>query len=402
MDAMTMSPTPTDPFSPAGLGPLQLRNRFIKSATFEGLTRDNVASDRLVEFHRQIAAGGVAMTTVAYCAVSPEGSTDGKTLLLREEAVPGLARLAEAVHAEGALASAQIGHAGAVANAAATGLPSIGPTRILNPLGMRRTLAASEAEIQRITEAFADGARHVADAGFDAVEVHLGHGYLLSSFLSPKLNTRTDRWGGSLENRARFPRQVLEAVREAVGGRMAVTAKLNMADGVPGGFWLDESVEVARWLEQDGTVDALELTGGSSLENPMYYFRGEAPVAEMAEIMPRPIRRAFKLVGGHFLHSYPFEEGYFLPYARQFRAALDLPLILLGGVGSMTTVRQAMDDGFEFVAMGRALLREPDLVHQWQAGEHRDSLCIHCNKCMPTIYRGTHCVLVPREEQLGR
>ena len=399
---MHTAPSPTDPFSSADLGPLKLRNRFVKAATFEGLTRETLVSDRLVEFHRQIAAGGVALTTVAYCAVSPEGGTDGSTLLLRQAAVPGLTRLADAVHAEGALVSAQIGHAGLVANPAATGLPSIGPTRQLNPLAMRRSLAASEEDIARITKAFADGARCVADAGFDAVEVHLGHGYLLSSFLSPKLNTRTDRWGGSLENRARFPRQVLAAVRAAVGDQMAVTAKLNMSDGVPGGFWLDETVEVARWLEQDGTVDALELTGGSSLENPMYYFRGEAPVAEMAQIMPRPIRRAFKLVGGHFLHSYPFEEGYFLPYARQFRAALGLPLILLGGVGSMATVRQAMDDGFEFVAMGRALLREPDLVRQWQAGQEQASLCIHCNKCMPTIYRGTHCVLVPRDERLGR
>jgi len=399
---MTMSPAPTDPFSSVNLGPLRMRNRFIKAATFEGLTRDTTVSDRLVEFHRQIAAGGVAMTTVAYCAVSPEGSTDGSTLLLRQEAVRGLTRLADAVHAEGALVSAQVGHAGLVANPAATGLPSIGPTRILNPLAMRRSLAASEEDISRITRAFADGSRYVADAGFDAVEVHLGHGYLLSSFLSPKLNTRTDRWGGSLENRARFPRQVLMAVRQAVGDRLAVTAKLNMSDGVPGGFWLDESVEVAQLLEQDGSVDALELTGGSSLENPMYYFRGEAPVAEMAEIMPRPIRRVFKLIGGQFLHSYPFEEGYFLPYARQFRAALDLQLILLGGVGSMATVRQAMDDGFEFVAMGRALLREPNLVQQWQAGQYQDSLCIHCNKCMPTIFSGTHCVLVPRGEQLGR
>src|SRR5271165_6681956 len=135
---MTMSPAPTDPFSSVNLGPLRMRNRFIKAATFEGLTRDTTVSDRLVKFHRRIAAGGVAMTTVAYCAVSPEGSTDGSTLLLRQEAVPGLTLLADAVHAEGALVSAQIGHAGLVANPAATGLPSIGPTRHLNPLAMRR------------------------------------------------------------------------------------------------------------------------------------------------------------------------------------------------------------------------------------------------------------------------
>ncbi len=389
--------TAADPFQPATLGPLALRNRFIKSATFEGPQPDNLVSDRLIEFHRRVAAGGVGLSTVAYCAVSPEGSTDGRTLLLRPEAVPGLRRLAESVHAEGAKVAAQIGHAGAVANPQATGRPALGPTRIFNPLGMRRTLAATDDDIARLTAAFAEGASLVADAGFDSVEIHIGHGYLLSSLLSPKLNTRTDRWGGPLENRARFPRQVMRAVRQAVGDRVAVTAKLNMADGVPGGLWVDESVQVARWLTEDGSVDALELTGGSSLQNPMYYFRGEAPVAEMARYMPKFIRPGFRLFGGAFLHSYPYEEGYFLPYARQFRAALDLPLILLGGVSELATVHRAMDEGFQFVAMGRALLREPDLVDRWQRGATTTSLCIHCNKCMPTIYRGTRCVLVPHE-----
>ncbi len=399
---MTSSDLPgTDPFAPATLGPLALRNRFIKAATFEGPARDNLVTDRLIEFHRRIAAGGVAMSTVAYCAVSPEGSTDGRTVLLRPEAVPGLKRLSSAVHAEGASVSAQIGHAGPVANPAATKLPSLGPTRILNPLGMRRSRAASEDDIQRLTVAYAQSAKLVAEAGFDAVEIHLGHGYLLSSFLSPKLNTRSDQWGGSLENRARFPRQVLRAVREAVGGSLAITAKLNMADGVSGGFWLDESVQVARWLEEDATVDALELTGGSSLANPMYYFRGEAPVAEMAQIMPKPLRKGFQLVGGKFFHEYPYEEAYFLPYARQFRQALNLPLILLGGISQLETVHRALAEGFEFVAMGRALLREPELIREWQSGATSVSLCVHCNKCMPTIYRGTHCVLVAAEDRLG-
>jgi 2,4-dienoyl-CoA reductase-like NADH-dependent reductase (Old Yellow Enzyme family) len=399
-----MAPTATagtDPFSPAKVGRLVLRNRFIKAATFEGPARDNLVTDRLIEFHRRIAAGGVAMSTVAYCAVAPEGSTDGRTVLLRREALDGLARLSKAVHAEGASVCAQIGHAGPVANSAATKLPSLGPTRILNPLGLRRSRAASPGDIERLTCAFADGAQLVAEAGFDAVEVHLGHGYLLSSFLSPKLNNRPDQWGGSLENRARFPRQVMQAVREAVGDSIAITAKLNMADGVPGGLWVDESVQVARWLEEDGTVDALELTGGSSLSNPMYYFRGEAPVAEMAQIMPKPLRKGFELIGGRFLHDYPYEEAYFLPYARQFREALDLPLILLGGISQMETVHRAMDEGFEFVAMGRALLREPGLVRSWQSGATGSSLCIHCNKCMPTIYRGTHCVLVAAADRLG-
>jgi 2,4-dienoyl-CoA reductase-like NADH-dependent reductase (Old Yellow Enzyme family) len=385
--------TTVDPFAPASLGPVRLRNRIIKSATFEGRTPKRVVTDELIDFHRAVAAGGVGMSTVAYCAVSRDGSTDGHTIVLTDDARPGLRRLVDAVHAEGAAISAQIGHAGPVANPAGTGVPSVGPTKIFSPLGMRRTKALDEAGIARITDDYRKGAAILAAAGFDAVEVHLGHNYLLSAFLSPKLNTRSDHWGGSLENRARFPRQVVNVVREAVRPDMAVTAKLNMADGVPGGLWLEESLQVARWLQDDGALDALELTGGSSLANPMYLFRGEAPVAEMAKVMPKPVQPFFRFIGPRFLPSYPFEEAFFLPYARQFREALTLPLVLLGGINRLDTVQRALDEGFAFVAMARALLREPDLLNRWQKGDVGESLCIHCNKCMPSIYTGTRCVL---------
>jgi 2,4-dienoyl-CoA reductase-like NADH-dependent reductase (Old Yellow Enzyme family) len=266
---------------------------------------------------------------------------------------------------------------------------------------MKFTRAVTEAEIERITGAFARAAGLLRDAGFDAVEVHLGHNYLLSAFLSPALNRRSDRFGGSVANRVEFSRRVMRAVREAVGSSVAVLAKLNMDDGYDGGLWLDESLEAARLLESDGVVDAFELTGGSSFRNPMYLFRGEVPLREMAASYPQPIRTAFKLMGKRFLREYPFEEAYFLPYARQFREALSTPLVLLGGINRLDTVQAALDEGFGFVAMGRALLREPHLLRRWQAGDTTEGLCVHCNKCMPTIYRGTHCVLVPPEERPG-
>lgn len=389
-------------FAPAALGPVTLRNRIIKSATFEGRTRHRVVTDELVEFHRRVAAGGVGMSTVAYCAVSRDGSTDGHTIVLTPEAAPGLQRLTDAIHEHGALASAQIGHAGPVANAAATGHAALAPTRFFSPLAMRWTRAATEDDIARVTRAFAEGARLAARTGFDAVEVHLGHNYLLSAFLSPKLNRRDDRFGGSLERRAAFPRQVLAAVREAVGSEVAVLAKFNMADGVPGGLWLDESVPLAQLLESDGVLDAFVLTGGSSLANPMYLFRGEAPVAEMAATMPRATRAAFRLVAPRMMPAYPFEEAFFLPYARQFREALSLPLVLLGGITRLATIEAALAEGFDFVAMARALLREPDLVARMAAGDTAPSRCVHCNKCMPTIYRGTRCVLVEGPAPSGR
>jgi 2,4-dienoyl-CoA reductase-like NADH-dependent reductase (Old Yellow Enzyme family) len=268
------------------------------------------------------------------------------------------------VHAEGAAVSPQIGHAGPVANPVSNRLAALGPSRRPSPLGMRMIKAASAADLHRITRAHAAAALMAREAGFDAVELHFGHNYLVSAFLSPRLNRRTDAFGGRLANRARLARDIARAVRDAVGGRLAIIAKLNMDDGVPGGFWLDESIQVARWLEADGTVDALELTAGSSLLNPMYLFTGDAPVREFAAQSPAPMRLAIQLSGSRFLRSYPYQEAYLLDRARQFRDALNLPLILLGGITRQQTMDLAMAEGFAFVAMARALLREPDLLHR--------------------------------------
>lgn len=253
---------------------------------------------------------------------------------------------------------------------------------------------ADRGDIDRITRAHADAALRAADAGFDAVEVHLGHNYLISSFLSPKLNRRTDAYGGSLVNRARFAREVLRAVSDAVRGRIAVIAKMNMDDGARGGFWLDEAIPVAQWFEQDDTLDALELTAGSSLLNPMYLFKGDVPLDEFAGVMPQPIRFGVKMIGGQLLRHYPYSDAFLLEDARQIRAAVNLPMILLGGITTKDVMDTAMAEGFQFVAMARALLREPDLINRIQADHHTPSLCIHCNKCMPTNYTGARCVLV--------
>jgi len=389
-----------DLFEPAALGPVRLRNRIIKAATFEGLSRRGAVTDALIDFHRAFAAGGVGLTTLAYCAVSPEGRGAPNEIVLDRPAVPGLRRLADAVHAEGAAISAQIGHAGPVGQRRITGSKPLCASSGLSPLGTRYH-AMTAADIERVLRDFATGAQVVAQAGFDAIELHMGHHYLLNSFLSPKFNRRKDQWGGSIENRARFPRAVARAVREAAGDRIAVTAKFEMDDGVPGGLRPGDSLELARLLEADGTLDALQLTGGGSLANPMFLFRGDVPRDEFAATLPPALRAGFRLVGGRFLREYPFEEAYFRPSAQQFLQALSIPLILLGGITRLDTMTQAISDGFAFVALGRALLREPDLVTKLGQDESHESLCIHCNKCMPTIYRGTHCVLVSPQDRPG-
>lgn len=381
-----------DVFSPAKLGPLTLRNRVIKAATFEARTPDALVTDDLIEYHRLPAAGGVGMTTVAYCAVSPGGRTSGDGMWMRPEAVPGLRRLAEAVHAEGAAVSAQIGHAGPVADARSNKATALAPVRFFNPLAMRFAKKATRDDIADVTAAHADAARLAVDAGFDAVEIHLGHNYLASSFLSPLINRRDDEFGGSLQNRAKVARGLVLAVRRAVGQQIAVTAKLNMADGIRGGITVDEALITAKWLQDDGGLDALELTAGSSLVNPMYLFRGDAPVKEFAGAFKPPLRWGIRMTGHKFFREYPYRDAYLLRDARLFRAELSMPLILLGGITNRETMDLAMAEGFEFVAMARALLAEPDLINRIAAdGQRARSACTHCNLCMPTIYSRTRC-----------
>ena len=389
-----------DVFSPAQLGPITLRNRIVKAATFEARTPGALVSDDLIAFHRAMAAGGVGMTTVAYCAVSRGGRTDDSALWMRPEAVPGLRRLAEAVHSEGAAVSAQIGHAGPVANARSNTAVALAPRRFFNPLSMRFARQATRADIDEVIAAHAAAVRLAIDAGFDAVEIHLGHNYLASSFLSPLINRRTDEFGGSLANRARVARGIVRAVRREVQrdgeAPIAVTAKLNMSDGVRGGITIEESLQTARWLQDDGCLDALELTAGSSLVNPMYLFRGDAPVKEFAAAFKPPLSWGIRRSGNKFLRAYPYRDTFLLGDAEQFRRELTMPLILLGGITDRAAMDRAMTAGFDFVAMGRALLAEPDLINRIRAdGDAHSvrSLCTHCNKCMPTIYSRTQCVV---------
>ena len=385
-----------DVFSPVQLGPVTLRNRTVKAATFEGRTPNGLVTDELIAYHLAPARGGVGLTTVAYLAVAPEGRTHAEQIVVGEGrlgATPaGLRRLTDAVHATGAKVAAQVGHAGPVANGRSNGVRALAASSMPSPLSMQMIRSASEVDLTRVTRAYVSAARTLVDAGFDVLELHMAHSYLISSFLAPGLNRRRDRWGGPLERRARLARQVARAVREEVGSSVAVTAKVFVSDGFTGGVTTADGLAFAQLLEADGHLDALRLSGGSSLMNPMYLFRGGAPVDEFAESMPWAVRLGMKTpVGRSFMKAYPWEEAYFRPKSLEFRAALAMPLMFLGGVNSLSTMRQAMEDGFDFVVMGRALLREPDLVSRLIAGDADAGTCIHCNRCMPTIYSGTRC-----------
>ena len=394
----------TDAFSPFRLAGLTLRNRIIKTATFEGMSPGGCVGEALIEYHRALAKGGVAMTTVAYCAVAPDGRTFADQLHMRPELIPDLRALTAAVHAGGAAASVQLGHCGAFCNNRdLQRRRPMGPSRALNLVGALsgRVLAdaMTEAEIEDVTAAFVAAARLAREAGFDAVELHLGHGYLLSQFLSPGTNRRRDRFGESLDNRARFPLSVVERVRAALPPEMPVLAKINLRDGYRGGLELEESVQVARWLETHG-ADALVLSGGFVSRNPFYLFRGERPLRQMIAVEKNLGQKlALAVFGPALIRAYPFEPLYFLPLAREIRRAVRMPLVLLGGIKSREDLNTAMREGFELAAMGRALIHDPTLIAKYAAGLGRESGCVPCNQCVAEMDRegGVCCAKVPAQ-----
>lgn len=373
-------------FEPLPLGPITLRNRSIRAAAFEAMGRDHLSTDALLAHHREMARGGVGMTTVAYAAVEQKGLSFPHQLWMRPEVIPGLRALTDAVHAEGAKVSIQLAHCGNMAHASVAGGRPESASAIPNLYGPTWPRAMTEGDIQRVVDAHASAVSIARDAGFDAVEVHAGHGYLLSQFLSPATNRRTDGYGGGIENRARFARRVIAAVKKAARDDLAVLVKTNLRDGFAGGMELDDAVTVARTLEEEG-ADALVLTGGFVSRAPMYVMRGAMPTRVMAGIMTDPmLKLGLALAGQRLIKPFPYSPHYFFEDAKVVRSAVKLPLVYLGGVDSGAVIDEVLAAGFDGVAMARALIREPDFVARLARERGHRSPCDHCNYCAAQIY----------------
>ncbi|UVE17416.1 NADH:flavin oxidoreductase [Pseudomonas sp. LS44] len=398
---------PVSPFSPLTIGPLTLRNRFIKSATNEGSAPGGVPSKRLVQFHESMAAGGAGMTTLAYCAVSPDGRTLPNQIVLDRDTQPHLRVLTDAVHRHGAAASAQITHGGCFTFLKPQQAPrplssSSGFNKVGLMSGMLRKQAMSEADIQQIADEFVRGARLAREAGFDAVELHMGHGYLLSQFVSPLYNKRRDQYGGSLENRLRFPSLVLRRVLDAVGKDLAVVCKYSITEGARGGHTAEDGAAIAQILEREG-AHLLVLSAGMNVESITTMFGSSFP-KENRVSSNNPIMAAAMFIQSLTAPKVDFRELYLLEHARKVRAAVKMPLAYLGGAKSLQSIEQVMGEGFDAVTMGRVLIAEPDYVNKLAAGTSRDSICTSCNRCVAMMYTpgGTSCVLgQPGDAQLN-
>jgi len=385
---------------PAKLAGLTLRNRVIKAGAYEGMCPKGHPSQALIEHHRAFARGGVGVTTVAYCAVSPNGRTFENQMYMHKGILPKLKKLTDAVHAEGAAVASQLGHCGYFCKNKKLSIPyPLGPSSHFNEYGAMSGIPFSKMmtkrEINATVKEYGKAAELAKSAGFDAIEIHMGHGYLLSQFLSPLSNKRTDEYGGDIQNRLRFPVAALQSVREAVGTDFPIWAKINLSDGVPGGLEIDDAVEVAKRLEAEG-IDAIQMSGGFTSRAPLFLLRGGRPLKEMIAVEKNPIQKlALQFMGPWLIKKIPFQEMFFLEDALRVREAVELPLIYLGGITSLANMERAMAEGFDFVAMARALICDPDLVRKIEQGDkHYQTECDQCNKCIAAMDTplGTRCV----------
>ncbi|MBD2858066.1 NADH:flavin oxidoreductase [Spongiibacter sp. KMU-158] len=395
-----MSTTEHAAFSPLHVGPITLRNRFIKSGANENMYRAGFPTQALLKHHRDLAAGGVALTTLAYAAVAKVGRTLPDQLWLREEVLPDLQAITEAVHQEGGKAALQITHGGSFVTSIFVPHRTISASSGINVAGLFHgnilQRAMNERDMAQVIQEFVDGAKLAQRAGFDAVEIHMGHGYLLNQFISPLSNTRNDEYGGSAENRARFPARVLSAVKQAVGQEMAVIAKINVADGVRGGATAEDAAITAQVLEKAG-ADMLVLSGGRNVESTWFMFGSPLNQEEFAKVFKhQPLQRLLmKVAALGTPKGLKFKERYFREYSLKVREAVSIPLAYLGGVKSLANIEQSLEEGFDAVAMARVLLHDPALPNKFASGQLKQSGCTNCNGCVAQIYNraGTYCIL---------
>lgn len=376
--------------TPVTIGPLTLRNRIVRTATYEGMTPGGVVSDALIEHHAAMARNGVALNTVAYGAVAPGGRTFADQLLITEDA--GLDRLAAGVHAEGGALSVQLAHCGGFSKLPRPAGPSAGWNAYGLAYGAPRIRAMTAQDLEDTVAAYVSAARIARDAGVDALELHVGHGYLLSQFLSPLMNRRRDEYGGSLEGRLRFPLMVVRAIAEAAP-EVALLAKMNLSDGVPGGSTVDDAVVIAAALADAG-VHAIVPSGGLVQRSAFFLMRGDVPIKEMAAAETSAFQRvAMRAFAPFLVKRFDYSSGFFFDDASRVLDAVDVPVGLLGGVDSSALIERALDRGFGFVVLGRALLADPDLVSRLGDPDFV-TRCTQCNLCVAEMDRGgVRCVL---------
>ncbi|MFT7475687.1 MAG: 2,4-dienoyl-CoA reductase-like NADH-dependent reductase (Old Yellow Enzyme family) [Verrucomicrobiales bacterium] len=358
---------------PGNIAGVDTRNRIIRSSTSETLADDNgLITDEYHDFHLRLARNGVGLIFTGHCSVHPRGNyIRGMTALDRDDVIPRMKKLTDAIHAAGGKIFAQLNHAGSQSRDES--IAPLAPSVVGNPQFHRLPLAAATSEeIWEAIGAFGDAARRVREAGFDGVHVHAGHGYLLSEFLSPATNRREDEWGGSLENRQRLLVETYKSMRAAAGDDFPITNKIGLWDYVENGLSVEEGRATVALMDEHG-VDAIELSAGLM-----------SPLAESAARYVGVTRkRALQDKLLHRIFAAPVAEAYYRDEARRHKANARGKTILVGGLRTVELMNEVIADGStDFVSLARPLIREPDLVRKIEAGKTGMVDCVSCNICL--------------------
>ena len=363
-------------FEPSEINGMKLTNRFVRSATWAGLATENGAcTPGLVKLIAQLGRGGVGLIIPGAAYVRSEGQPSPWQLgIHKDEFIKGLREMTRAVHDHGSPIVLQLTHGGLYADTNLTGQMTLVPSQVKG-LTSSSCKEVTVEDIQEIVNAFGHAATRAKEGGFDGVQIHAAHGYLLSEFLSPAFNKRTDEYGGSVENRARALREVLKSIRDAVGDDFPVLVKLNCQDFIKGGLTLRDSLKVGAFL-QEGRIDAIELSGGMRLSGNLSHYR-------------------LKIISEE-------KEAYFRNEAKAFKEKLHVPLILVGGIRTFQLAERLVEDGYaDYISMSRPFIREPSLVKRWESGDLRKATCVSDNRCFePTrAGEGMYCVVEKKQKE---
>ena len=364
-------------FESSEINGMTLSNRFVRSATWEGMAADDGrCTTKLIDLMASLAKGGVGLIISGHTYVLKEGqATPWQLGIYKDELVPGLQDMTTAVHENGGKIIIQLAHAGYFASSKLTGQTPLAPSS--NPEGISKTprTEMSPGDIQNVISAFEAGAKRAKAARFDGIQIHAAHGYLLSQFLSPAFNQRNDKYGGDIQNRARILLHILQRIRQVVGKDYPVLIKMNCQDFIENGLSLEDSLQVAKMLVEEG-IDAIELSGGVLISKKLSPSRLEIKSED--------------------------KEAYFQEYAKEFKRQIDVPLILVGGNRSYAVAERLVEEGIaDYISMSRPFIREPDLINRWKSGDLSKATCVSDSMCFGPAMKGDgiYCVTEERENK---
>ena len=377
-------------YEPITINNMSLKNRLVRSATYEAMAaEDGSVTDRLIDLYTSLAKGGVGLIITGFAYIQGNGHCMPlQTGVFSDDNIPGLRKLVDAVHEEGGKIALQIAHAGRQTTPALIGgLKPMAPSAIeADPLFHTEPREMTTGEISETIEAFAAAAVRCKKAGFDGVQLHGAHGYLIAQFLSPFTNRRTDEWGGNTENRMRFVKEVIKKVRAAVGPDYPVLIKISVEEGVEKGLKLGESCIIAKGLADAG-VDAIEVSGGIVADTAFLMCRGWVPIDQMTGGLEGDAKTQTEQALYSIVDSVKMEEAYWLPHAEKIKGMVGaVPVMLCGGMIYPQTMETIVKEKkADFISMARALVREPALPKEMVEGRKSPVKCAYCNRCLAAV-----------------